>query len=133
MTIDNLSNEFGVCRQGTTEARSIQIDNLTLFFTNAGTSFGAEGTRHFVGFTADEGIFPFRTNRAVGPGDTLEQVLAAHPDSAAAPGLTGGVDVFISSPPGSDRWLRATSDGAASATDVTATVTSVSGGRFCDN
>jgi len=133
VTIDNLSNEFGVCRAGTTEVRSVQFDNLRLFFTNGGTSFGAEGTRHFAGFTADDGVFPFKTNRSVGPGDTLEQVLAAHPDAAAASGLTGGIDVYISSPPGSDRWLRATADGASSATDTGATVTSVTGGRFCDN
>jgi hypothetical protein len=133
VTIDNLSNEFGVCRAGTTEVRSVQFDNLTLFFTNAGTSFGAEGTRHFAGFTADDGVFPFKTNRAVGPGDTLEQVLAAHSDASAAAGLTGGIDVYISSPPGNDRWLRATADGASSVTDTGATVTSVTGGRFCDN
>lgn len=133
VTIDNLSNEFGVCRAGTTEVRSVQFDNLTLFFTNGGTSFGAEGTRHFAGFTADDGVFPFKTNRSVGPGDTLEQVLAAHPDAAAASGLTGGIDVYISSPPGSDRWLRATAAGASSVTDTGAAVTSVSGGRFCDN
>ena len=133
VTIDNLSNEFGVCRAGTTEVRSVQFDNLTLFFTNGGTSFGAEGTRHFAAFIAEDGVFPFKTSRSVGPGDTLEQVLAAHPDAAAATGLTGGIDVYISSPPGSDRWLRATADGASSATDTGATVTSVSGGRFCDN
>ncbi len=132
VTIDNLSNEFGVCREGTTEVRSVQIDNLTMFFTNGGTSFSAEGTRHFAGYTADDGVFPFKTNRAVGVGDTLEQVAAAHPDAGVAAGLTGGIDVYISSPPGNDSWLRATADDASSVTDITATITSVSGGRFCD-
>lgn len=132
VTIDNLSNEFGVCRQGTTEVRAVEIDNLTLYFTNAGTSFGSQGTRHFAAYVADDGVFPFKTLQGVGPGDTIEQVLAAHADSSSAAGLTGGIDVFISSPPGSDRWLRATAADATSATDGTATITSVSGGRFCD-
>ncbi len=130
--IENLSNEFGICREGTTEVRSVQIDNLTLFFTNGGTSFAGEGTRHFAGYTAAEGIYPLKTGQGVGPGDTLGQILVAHVDSGAAAGLTGGVDAFISSPPGSDRWLRATAAEAESDADVAAIVTSVSGGRFCD-
>jgi hypothetical protein len=133
VTIDNLSNEFGVCRQGTTEARTVTIDNLTLFFSNAGTTFAEEGVRHFVGYTADEGVFPFKTVEGVGPGDSLGQVLAAHADAVAAPGLTGGVDAFITSPPGSDVWLRATAAEAAASTDTAAVVSSVTGGRFCDN
>lgn len=132
VTIDNLSNEFGVCRQGTTAVRSVAIDNLTLYFTNGGTSFADEGTRHFAAFVADDGVFPLKTVGGVGPGDTLEQVLAAHTDSSAAAGLTGGVDAYVSSPPGSDRWLRATAEDASGVTDTTAAVTSVSGGRFCD-
>jgi len=133
VTIDNLSNEFGVCRQGTTEVRSIQIDNLTLFFTNGGTSFAAAGIRHFAGYVAEEGIFPLKTAQGVGAGDALEQVLAAHPDAVAATGLTGGIDAYISSPPGSDLWLRATAGDASSSSDASATITSVSGGRFCDS
>jgi len=132
VTIDNLSNEFGVCREGTTEVRSVQIDNLTMFFTNGGTSFASEGTRHFAGYTAVDGVFPFKTNQSVGSGETLGQVLAAHPDAVAAAGLTGGVDAFITSPPGNDSWLRATADDASSSTDTGSTITSVSGGRFCD-
>jgi len=133
VAIDNLSNEFGVCRQGTTEVRSIQIDNLTLFFTNGGTSFASAGIRHFAGYIAEEGIFSLKTAQGMGAGDTLEQVLAAHPDAVAAAGLTGGIDAYVSSPPGSDLWLRATADGASSPSDTGATITSVSGGRFCDN
>ena len=82
---------------------------------------------------AEEGAFPFQTAGAIGPGDSIERVLSAHPESAAARGLTGGVDVYISSPPGSDQWLRATALGATSAAETAATVTSVTGGRFCDN
>jgi len=132
VAIDNLSNEFGVCRQGTTEVRSVEIDNLTLFFTDAGTSFAEEGTRHFAGYTAEEGVFPFATVRSVGPGNTLAEVLAAHQDAAVAAGLTGGFDAYISSPPGSDQWLRATAADATALSDTEAVVTSVTGGRFCD-
>ncbi len=45
MEIENLSNEFGICREGTTEVRSVQIDNLTLFFTSTGNEFSGEGKR----------------------------------------------------------------------------------------
>jgi hypothetical protein len=133
VTIDNLSNEFGVCRAGTTTVRSVAIDNLTMFFTDAATSFAPAGTRHFAGFVATDGVFPFKTSRGVGPGETLAQVLAAHNDSAVAAGLTGGVDAFISSPPGSDQWLRATAESTTSVTETEAVVDSVTGGRFCDN
>lgn len=132
LTIDNQANDFGVCRQGTTEVRVITVDNLTMYFSDAGTSFAAEGTRHFVGFMAESGVFPFTTDGGVGPGSTIAEVLAAHPDAVAADGLTGGVDVYISSPPGSDHWLRATALEADGPDDTDATITSVTGGRFCD-
>lgn len=130
--IDNQNNEYGICRAGTTEVRVIEVDNLTLYFTDAGTSFAPEGTRHLAAFTATEGVFPFLTGGGVGPGSTLGEVLAAHPDAVAADGLAGGVDVFITSPPGNDHWLRATAADASGRGDSAATITSVTGGRFCD-
>jgi hypothetical protein len=130
--IDGESNEYGVCRAGTSEVRVIGVDNLTLYFTSAETSFAPSGTRHFVAYRATEGVFPFLTGRGIGPGSTLRDVLAAHPDAIATVGLDGGIDVFITSPPGDDRWLRATAPDATSATDLDATITSVTGGRFCD-
>jgi peptidoglycan hydrolase-like protein with peptidoglycan-binding domain len=133
VTIDNLSNEFGVCRQGTTQVRSVAIDNLTMFFTDAGTSFAEAGTRHFAGFIAEDGVFPFQTSRRVGVGDTLAQVLVAHEDATVAAGFTGGIDAYLSSPPGSDEWLRLTATAASDPSDTEAIVDVVTGGRFCDN
>lgn len=130
--IEAQNNEYGICRDGTTEVRVIEVDNLTLFFTSAGTTFGSAGTRHFTAFRADAGVFPFTTNRGIGPGSTLGDVLEAHPDAVAADGLDDGIDVFITSPPGDDRWLRATAADASGADDLDATITSVTGGRFCD-
>lgn len=130
--VDNQNNEYGICRDGTTEVRVIEVDNLTLYFTSAGTSFASAGTRHFAAFRADDGVFPFATAQGIGPGSTLGEVLAAHPAAVASDGLDGGIDVFITSPPGDDRWLRATAADAAGADDVDAVITSVTGGRFCD-
>jgi hypothetical protein len=128
--IDAGNNEYGVCRDGTTEVRVVEIDNLTLYFTSAGTSFASAGTRHFVAFTADEGVFPFVTTGGVGAGSTLGEILAAHPDAVAVDG-GDGVDVFIASPPGDDRWLRATTVDATGPDDLGATIATVIGGRFC--
>lgn len=131
-TIDPAANDIGVCRSDTTEIRVVQIDNLVLYFTDGATSWAASGGRHFAGYRATAGVFPLATAGGAGPGDTIEQVLAAHPDAVAAPGLLGGVDVFISSPPGWDRWLRASASLAVDPGDVSAEITAVIGGRFCD-
>jgi hypothetical protein len=130
--IDIGSNLYGICREATTEARVMQVDNLTLFFFDGGSSFAPTGTRHFAAFTADEGIFPFVTSGGIGAGSTVGEVLAAHPDAVAVAGPDGGVDVFISSPPGDDHWLRAHAADASGPSDLPATITSVSGGRLCD-
>jgi hypothetical protein len=130
--IDPQNNAYGLCRSDTTEVRVIEVDNLTLYFTSASSSFAPVGTRHFVGYEAEGGVFPFVTGRAIGPGNTIADVLAAHPDAIAMDGVNGGVEVFITSPPLDDRWLRATAADASGPNDLDAAITSVSGGRFCD-
>jgi hypothetical protein len=72
------------------------------------------------------------TDGGVGPGSTIGDVLASHPDAGIGVGLDGGSDVFITSPPGSDAWLRALAPTATGPTDTGAEITAIVGGRFCD-
>ncbi|MEX0826221.1 MAG: peptidoglycan-binding domain-containing protein [Acidimicrobiia bacterium] len=130
--IDPVANDFGVCEASVTEVRAVTIDNLTLYFTDGTTSGLPAGTRRFVGYRATAGVFPFATEAGVGPGSTIGDVLAAHPDAGIGVGLEGGRDVFITSPPGNDAWLRALAPDAADAADVGAEITAIVGGRFCD-
>lgn len=130
--IDPAVNDFGVCPADVTEVRVITIDNLTLYHADGATSWHPQGVRHFVGYKVDAGLFPLVTDQGVGPGSTIRDVLMAHPDAGIGIGLEGGHDVFITSPPGSDAWLRALAPDAAGATDTAAEITAVVGGRFCD-
>lgn len=130
--IDPASNDFGVCEASVTEVRTVTIDNLTLYFTDGTTSELPAGTRRFVGYRATAGVFPLATEAGVGPGSTIGDVLASHPDAGIGVGLEGGRDVFITSPPGNDAWLRALAPTASGATDVGAEITAIVGGRFCD-
>lgn len=130
--IDPAANDFGVCDASVTDVRVIAIDNLILYFSDGTTSLLPAGIRRFVGYRATAGVFPLATERGVGPGSTIGEVLAAHPDSGIGSGLDGGRDVFITSPPGSDAWLRALAPGATGPTDTDAEITAIVGGRFCD-
>ena len=132
ITIDPAANDYGVCRADVTEVRVVTIDNLTLYFSNGASSWQAQGVRHFVGYRAEAGVFPLVTDEGVGPGSTLGDVLTAHPDAGVGVGLEGGYDVFITSPPGADTWLRALAPGAAGPDDANAEITAIVGGRFCD-
>lgn len=129
--LDPEANDFGVCRASMTEARVVTIDNLTLFFADGGTEFAPPGTRHLVAWSATEGLFPLSTAGGVGPGSTVAEVLAAHPDAAVV-AAGGGVRIYVSSAPGSDAWLWGEAPGAAGVGDATAVVTTFHGGRFCD-
>lgn len=122
----------GACRPGTVNVRIFTMDNLTLYFTDAGTSWAPRGTRHLAGYLAVDGVFPFATRRGVGPGSTIGDVLLAHPDAGIGEGLYGGVDVFVTAPLGADGWLRATAPDAGGAEDLAARISAVRGGRFCD-
>ena len=62
----------------------------------------------------------------------MGDVLAAHPDSGVGAGLDGGFDVFITSPVGTDGWLRALAPDAEAADDTAAPIVAIRGGRFCD-
>ena len=130
--IDPAVNDYGICRADVTEVRAVTIDNLILYFSNGTTSWHPQGVRHFVGYRAVAGVFPLLTDAGVGPGSTLGDFLTAHPDAAVGVGLDGGSDVFITSPPGADTWLRALAPDAAGASDNAAEITAVVGGRFCD-
>lgn len=130
--IDPAANDFGVCEASVTEVRAVSIDNLTLYFSDGATFGLPSGTRRFVGYRATAGVFPLATAAGVGPGSTIGDVLASHPDAGIGVGLEGGRDVFITSPPGNDAWLRALAPGATGATDVGAAITAIVGGRFCD-
>ena len=132
LDIDPAVNEYGVCRADVTEVRVVTVDNLILYFSNGSTSWHAQGVRHFVGYRASAGVFPLVTDEGVGPGSTMGDVLTAHSDAGVGVGLDGGSDVFITSPPGSDNWLRALAPDAVNADDTAAEVTAVVGGRFCD-
>jgi peptidoglycan hydrolase-like protein with peptidoglycan-binding domain len=130
--VDPAANDFGVCDASVTEVRIIVIDNLTLYFSDGATGLLPAGTRRFVGYRAMAGVFPLVTTQGVGPGSTIGDVLAAHPDAGIGIGLDGGSDVFITSPPGNDDWLRALAPGATGPTDFGAEITAIVGGRFCD-
>ena len=130
--IDPADNDYGVCRDSVTEVRVVVIDNLALYFSDGATSWRAAGTRHFVGYRATAGVFPFVTAAGIGPGSTVAEVLIGHPDAGIGPGLDGGNDVFITSPPGGDGWLRALAPGATGPADTAAVITAIVGGRFCD-
>ena len=132
LAVADYEPDSGVCTVSTSTVRVFAIDNLTLYFTDGATSWAAGGTRHFAGYQAGEGVFPFATRGGVGPGSTVGDVLSAHPDASAGAGLFGGVDVFITSPPGSDAWLRAMAPAATGDDDLAASIATVRGGRFCD-
>lgn len=132
ISIDPQANPFGVCAPATTEVRVVEIDNLTLFFTDAPTTWRPAGGRHFVAYQVIAGAFPLLTRGDIGPGSSIAEVLAAHSDAVAVPGPAGGVDVFVSSPPGSEAWLRATAAGASDPDEREAAISAVVGGRFCD-
>jgi len=129
--IDPEANDFGVCRGSMTEARVVTVDNLTIYFADGGTGFGSAGSRHLVAWEASEGLFPLATGSGVGPGSTIAEVLAAHPDATVV-AVTGGARVYVSSAPGSDAWLWAEAPDADGADDTGAVVTTFHGGRFCD-
>lgn len=130
--IDPAVNDYGVCPADVTEVRVITIDNLTLYYANGATSWQSQGVRHLVGYRVAAGLFPLVTDEGVGPGSTVGDVLMAHPDAGVGIGLEGGHDVFITSPPGSDAWLRALAPGATGPDDTDAEITAIVGGRFCD-
>jgi len=132
VAVDPDANPYGVCSPGTSEVRVVEVDNLTLFFTNAPTTWKPAGGRHFAAYRVVAGAFPLHTRGAVGPGSSIAEVLAAHTDAVAASGLLGGVDVYVSSPPGSEAWLRAAAAGASDPDDIGAEISAVFGGRFCD-
>ncbi len=123
---------YGACRDGTSTVRVVTIDNLILYFTDAKTSWAARGTRHFAGYEADEGVFPLLTGGGVGPGATIGEVLAVHPDAGVGVGLGGGAAVYVTAPVGWDGWLLALAPDAADPGDTAAVVAAVRGGRFCD-
>ncbi|HSM02262.1 MAG TPA: peptidoglycan-binding domain-containing protein [Acidimicrobiia bacterium] len=130
--IDPAANEYGVCRADVSEVRVVTIDNLVLYFSDRATQWHAQGVRHFVGYRVAAGVFPLATDQGVGPGSTIADVLTGHPDAGIGVGLEGGSDVFVTSPPGADTWLRALAPGASGPTDTDAEITAIVGGRFCD-
>lgn len=129
--IDPEANDFGVCRTSMTEARVVTVDNLTIYFADGGTDFGSSGTRHLVGWRATTGLFPLTTAAGIGPGSTIADVLAAHPDATVV-SVAGEARIYISSAPGSDAWLWGEAPDASGADDVAAEVSAFHGGRFCD-
>lgn len=131
-SLDPQDNPYGVCVAGTSEVRVVEIDNLTLYLVEGPSTWKPEGGRHLVAYRATTGAFPLATAAGVGPGATIGAFLDAHPHAVAVPGLQGGIDVFVSSPPGSDAWLRAVAPTAALPTDLDVVVGTVVGGRFCD-
>ena len=132
IAVGDYISDYGMCRTGTTSVRVAIIDNLTLYFTDAATSWASQGTRHFAGYQTTEGVFPLTTRGGVGPGSSMGDILAAHPDSGVGAGLDGGFDVFITSPVGTDGWLRALAPDAEAADDTAAPIVAIRGGRFCD-
>lgn len=131
-TVDPQDNPYGACVAGTSEVRVVEIDNLTLYFSDGPSTWKPEGGRHLVAYRATSGAFPLATASGAGPGATIGAFLDAHPHAVATVGLQGGIDVFVSSPPGSDAWLRALAPTAALPTDLDVVVGAVVGGRLCD-
>jgi len=132
MDVGSYTSPYGACREGTSQIRVVTIDNLTLYFTDAKTSWAAKGSRHFAAFEAADGVFPFLTAGGVGPGSTIGDVLAAHPDAGVGTGLDGGAAVYVTAPVGWDGWLVALAPSAADPGDTGAVIDAVRGGRFCD-
>ncbi|OFW65553.1 MAG: hypothetical protein A2Z12_03070 [Actinobacteria bacterium RBG_16_68_21] len=132
MAVADYQSPYGLCGSDTGNVRIVTVDNLTLYFTDAATTWAPRGTRHFAGYQASDGVFPFTTRGGVGPGSTIGDVLLAHSDGGVGEGIDGGFDVFVTSPLGSDGWLRAIASEASAADDLAATITAVRGGRFCD-
>ena len=122
--LESTESALGVCADDVTELRIVQIDNLALYFVDGATSFAPSGTRHFAGWEVVAGVFPFGTSQSVGLGDTPDVVAAAHPDGFVDD-RDPDIVIFITSPPGSDAWLRAfASDGE---------VDRLVGGRVCES
>ena len=132
IAVDDYESPYGLCRSDTTMVRVATIENLALYFTDGATSWAPKGTRHFAGYQAGEGVFPFVTGGGAGPGSAIGDVLDAHPDAGVGLGLDGGFDVFITSPVGADGWLRAMAPDAIAFDDMAGVITAVRGGRFCD-
>lgn len=125
--VDQMERFDGLC--GGSVARFVTWESLQVFFTDRGSAWAPEGTRHFASYSAEEGVedLVFATSRGVGLGSTVEDVASAYGDDVSFfedPVLE--VDVFEVDPPG-DGYLL----GFLTGLDDEDTVTEIVGGFSC--
>ncbi len=78
--VDQMKRFDGLC--GGTEARFVTWESVQLFFTDRGSAWAPEGTRHFASFSVEEGVedLEFTTSRGVGLGSTVGDIAEAYGD-----------------------------------------------------
>ncbi len=117
----------GLC--GGTEARFVTWDSLQVFFTDRGSAWAPEGTRHFASYSVEAGVedLVFATSRDVGLGSSVEDVADAYGEDATFfEDPVFDAEVFEVDPPG-DGYLI----GFLTGLDDDDTVTEIVGGFSC--
>ena len=125
--VDQMERYDGLC--GGTLARFVTWETLQVFFTDRGSAWAEEGTRHFASYSVVEGTedLQFTSSRNVGIGSTVTDVAVAYGDDVTFevhPAYE--VEVFEVDPPG-DGYLI----GFLTGLDDDDTVVEIVGGFSC--